>query len=389
MPQNKSHHFVPQFLLRLFSNDDCSVGLCNVRSGKIVPVASIKHQACRDWFYGRDGKAEHTLGQIEGAASAVLRRIIETGRSPKRYSDDHRVLVTFVLIQSARTAQAAAETNEMFNKVGKLMLRNALTDPELLAALDGLTVQLTEPAAEALRPVLSEIPIILDLKIKLLHNVSSVPFVLGDHPAIKHNGLYSEAEVSVLGLANLGLQLVVPISPDYTVVFYDENAYWLGNSLSNIAKLRSANIVTTLNEFQWANALDNVYFRPGDDPIGSAPSCERLADLRRDEHVSVGEDEVQLAGGKRAKIITVQTQRPSRALKMPMFRNRIAPPSLRSVEALPLRDPKWAFHVRQMTAAFEAGTISREELYFRTLPPLFQKRALQEWAIRNGAKTPE
>ncbi len=386
MPQNKSHHFVPQFLLRFFSVDGSSVGLYNLCSGKIVTGASLKHQACRDWFYGRDGKAEQALGQIEGGASTVLRRMIETGRPPKRYSDDHRVLATFLLIQSARTAQAAAEANEMANKVGKRMLRNALTDPELLAALDHLTIELTEPASEALRPAVLETPVILDLKIKLLHNVSSTPFVLGDHPAVKHNGLYRGAEVSVLGLANLGLQFFMPISPEYAVVFYDESAYSLGNPASNVVKLPSAGIVTALNEFQWSNALDNVYFRPGGDPARWTPDRDRLAELRRDEHVSVGEDEVRLEGTKRAKIISTQTQRPSRALKMPLFRNRIAPPPLVNVGTLPLRDPNWALHVHRMTAALNAGAIAPEEFHVRTMPPRFLQRMIREWSSANAAK---
>jgi hypothetical protein len=48
------------------------------------------------------------------------------------------------------------------------MLRNVLTDPELVAFLGHITIQRTEPAAEALRPAVMETPIILDLKIKLL-----------------------------------------------------------------------------------------------------------------------------------------------------------------------------------------------------------------------------
>ncbi|MGH7023129.1 MAG: DUF4238 domain-containing protein [Caulobacteraceae bacterium] len=386
MPHNKSQHFVPQFLLRFFSADGSSVGLCNLRSARIVTGASLKHQACRDWFYGRDGRAEHALGEIEGGASTVLRRMIETGRPPTRYSDDHRVLATFLLIQSARTAQAAAEANEMANKVGKLMLRNALTDPELLAALDDVTISLTEPAAEALRPVFLETPLILDLKIKLLHNVSPTPFVLGDHPAVKHNGLYSGADVSVLGLANLGLQFVMPISPEYAVVLYDEGAYSLGTPASNVVKLSSAGIVMALNEFQWANALDNVYFRPGDDPARWAPGRERLAELRRDEHVSVGEREVRLEGARRAKIISMQTQRPSRTLMMPLFRTRIALPPLFNVGTLPLRDPDWALHIHRMTAALNAGTISPEEFHVRTMPPQFLQRVLRDRASANATR---
>lgn len=387
MPQNKSHHFVPQFLLRFFSVNGSSVGLYNLRSGRIVTGASLKHQACRDWFYGRDGKAEHALGQIEGGASSVLRRMIATGLPPKRYSDDHHVLATFLLIQSARTAQAAAAATEMANKVGKLMLRYTLTDPELLAVLDDLTIELTEPAAEALRPAVLETPVILDLKIKLLHNVSSTPFVLGDHPAVKHNGLYSGADVSVLGLANLGLQFVMPISPEYAVVLYDEKAYSLGKPASNVVKLPSASIVMALNEFQWANALDNIYFRPGDDPPRWTPDYDRLSELRGNERVSVWEDEVRLEGTKRAKVINVQTQRPSRALKMPLFRNRMSPPPLVNVGRLPLRDPDWALHVHRMTAALNTGVIPQEEFYVRTMPPQFLRRILRERAGTNSATT--
>jgi hypothetical protein len=387
MPQNKSHHFVPQFLLRFFSVDGSSVGLYNLRSGKIVPGASIKHQACRDWFYGRDGQAEHALGHLEGGASTVLRRIIEAGRPPKRYSDEHRVLATFLLIQSARTAQAAAEANEMVNKVGKWMLRNSLTDPELVALLDNVTIELTEPAAEALRPAVIETPVILDLKIKLLHNVSSIPFVLGDHPAVKHNGLYSGADVSVLGLANVVLQFILPISPNYTVVFYDEKAYSLGSWTSSVVKVASADIVLALNEFQWANAAENIYFRPGDDPASWCPPLDRIAKIRKDEHVSVDEAEVKLEGAKRRKMISVQTQRPSRSLNMPLFRNRITPPPLVNVETLPLRDRNWAFHVHRLTNALNSGTISPEEFHIRTMPPRFIQRILKQRAKVGTTKT--
>jgi hypothetical protein len=371
MPQNKSQHFVPQFLLRFFSVDGSSVGLYNLRSGKVVPRASLKHQACRDWFYGRDGWAERALGELEGGASTVLRRIIERGTLPKRYSDDHRILATFLLIQSARTAQAAAEANEMVNKVGKWMLRNALTDPDLLDHLDHVELQLTEPAAEALRPAVIETPVILDLKIKLLHNVSSAPFILGDHPAVKHNGLYRDAAISVLGLANVGLQFILPISPSYAVVFYDEKAYSLGSRASNIVKIASAGIVLALNEFQWANAAENIYFRPDDDLAKWSPAPGRIAELRRDEHVSVVEAEVKMEGTKQTKMISMQTQRPSRTLRMPLFRDRIAPPPLVNMGVLPLRDQAWAFHVHQLTKALNAGAISPEEFHLRTMPPRF------------------
>ncbi len=348
--------------------------------------ASIRHQACRDWFYGRDGRAEHALGRIEGAASALLRRLLETGRPPFRYSEEHRLLATFVLVQSARTAQAATQADEMADRLGKVLLRNSLRDPELLAALDDLTLRLTEPAAEALRPAVLETPVILDLKVKLLRNVSPTPFVMGDHPVVKHNGLYRAAAVSVLGLANVGLQFVMPISPEWAIVLYDEAAYSLGHLADPVVSLSSSAAVSALNEFQWADALENVYFRPGKDPKPWLPDPDRLRELRRDDHVWVGESDVHVRDGKRAKLVSIQARRPSRVLQLPLFRNRISPPPLPDVGTLPLRDPEWAFHVHRMRDALDARTISPEEFHVRTTPPRFMERSIRDAVAARTAR---
>lgn len=377
MTARKKHHFVPKLLLRRFSVDGASIGLCNLRSGIITTRASIKHEACRDWFYGRDGKAEHALGRIEAEAGKVLLRIIQTGRPPRRYSDEHRVLATFLVIQTARTAQAAAEANEMADKVGKLLLRNALTDPELLAGLDELKIEYNEPAAEALRPAVLETPVILDLKFKLLHNATKIPFVLGDHPAIKHNGLYNSAEVSVLGLANSGIQVLLPISPKYAIVFYDEAAYTLGNPASHIVTITSDAVASALNDFQWANAFENIYFLPQDDLTFLSIDRERLEGLRRDEQVSVGEESLGFIDGRRGKIVSVQTGRPSQALRMPLFRNRVPPVRSLSVAMLPVRNAAWAAHVQRMIQALDDKLISPEDFHVRTMPSRFLREILK------------
>ncbi len=288
------------------------------------------------------------------------------------------MLATFVLIQTARTAQAAADANEMVDKFGKLMLRNSLTDPKLIAALEHLTIGLTEPASEALRPAVLETPVILDLRFKVLHNQSSTPFVLGDHPAVKHNQLYSGENVSMLGLANSGLQIVMPLSPQYAITFFDENAYSLGGSVSNIVRLTSSHAVNALNEFQWANAHENVYFLPDKAQDLCPPDRQRLAEIRLGEHVSVEEGVTERKNGDQMKVISVQTQRPSRSLSMPLFRARIRPSPLKNKGLLPLRDPDWALHVHGLTKAFNEGAIPPEEFHVRTMPPQFLRRILQQ-----------
>jgi hypothetical protein len=63
MPANKSHHFVPQFLLRQFATEPEGKHLClfRVKERKHVKQASIRHQCARDDYYGKDPEMEKAL----------------------------------------------------------------------------------------------------------------------------------------------------------------------------------------------------------------------------------------------------------------------------------------------------------------------------------------
>jgi hypothetical protein len=374
VPSQKSQHFVPQFLLRRFSQDGSSIGLHHLRSGRRIEGASLRHQACRDWFYGRDGHIEKVLSQFEGEASGVLLSIEETLRPPRRYSADHRTLATFLHIQAQRTAQAVSEANEMLNKMGKSMLRRRLKDPELLVALDNVEMSLTDPTDMTLRRAILDTPVILDLKFKLLHNVSGAPFVLGDHPVIKHNQLYQGGPISLIGLANVGLQILLPIGPNLMVAFYDEAAYALGDKTSNVVRVVAAKDVRALNEMQWANALENVYFSPPADAVDWIAE-NRLAEIRRDQHVTLRESPVDDPGGRRGVMLTMQTRLPSQDLSMPLFRPRITAPALADEFDVPLRDPEWAFGVHRLKDALDRGEISFDAFWRLTTPSQFLRPA--------------
>jgi hypothetical protein len=374
VPSQKSQHYVPQFLLRRFSQDGASIGLHNLKSGRQIEGASLKHQACRDWFYGRDGHIEKVLSQFEGDASTVLRSIEEAVRPPRRYGVDHHTLATFLHIQAQRTAQAVSEANEMLNKMGKSVLRRRLTDPELLDVLDDVEMSLTDPTDMTLRRAILDTPVILDLKFKLLHNVSGSPFILGDHPVIKHNQLYEGAPISLIGLANTGLQILLPIGPTLMVAFYDQAAYTLGDKTSNVVRVVAAKDVRALNEMQWANALENVYFRPPADTVDWIADG-RLAGIRRDEHVSLRERPVEAPGGRRGVMLTMQTRLPSQELPMPLFKPRIPPPTLADEFDVPLRDRDWAFGVHRLKDALDRGEISFDAYWRLTTPPQFRRAA--------------
>ena len=66
MPSYKSHHYVPQFLLRFFSVDQASIGLYSIRS-KRTPVA------LDDARRAREELPAMARSQVEGAGRETAR----------------------------------------------------------------------------------------------------------------------------------------------------------------------------------------------------------------------------------------------------------------------------------------------------------------------------
>ena len=104
MPEQKSQHFVSRFYLRNFGHGDSSglIRLYNRRTGKYVPNAPIKTQACADYFYEKGADVEKTLADLENDLSPLVSAIIRDQNPPKWGSYQHITLLKFVVFQSVR-----------------------------------------------------------------------------------------------------------------------------------------------------------------------------------------------------------------------------------------------------------------------------------------------
>lgn len=80
MPHNKNQHYVPQFYLKLFSNnqDQKTFGIWNIEKEIFVRSGSIRDQASLDYFYGKDLELEKAFGQQETLMSQIYSYILET-----------------------------------------------------------------------------------------------------------------------------------------------------------------------------------------------------------------------------------------------------------------------------------------------------------------------
>jgi hypothetical protein len=128
MSSNRDQHFVPQFYLRGFSEDQGSISLLNLKRRKIVDRASIAGQCQEDHLYGVDSALDKALGDMETAVAPIIADVVEKEQPPSQTDWSHADLLLFIAAQHFRTPRFAAESDEMLNKMGKQILASRLQD---------------------------------------------------------------------------------------------------------------------------------------------------------------------------------------------------------------------------------------------------------------------
>lgn len=362
MPDNKRQHFVPKFYLRNFaSTGGAAIGVFNIAAGRLIAQSSLKAQAYRDYYYGKDGVAERHFGDIEGAASIAITTVLKTGRPPKRFGPDHYRLVYFLMLQLGRTTRAEDEANARIDLITKALFRQQHSNPDLLAALDRVTIGQKDAVLGAIKMALMAAPAIYDLRYKLIHNVSDEAFVTSDHPAVRHNQfLESVVDLSTIGLGASGLQIMLPLSPEYTLLFYDDDAYAVGAPQSNVVRLVAPRHAALFNQHQWFEAAENIYFSPKSREVDLRRAAEDMAPFRtRTAEWIDGEVTEETASQKRVRFAFHAPARPIK-FDAPFIRLRRPPPDIAGRLQLPMRNPERMVLLEHLGRAFTRGEISLE-----------------------------
>src|SRR5208283_1382271 len=119
MPPKKRQHYVPKFYLRNFSIGAAgkSIGIFNIPSEKFISSGSLKEQAYKDYFYGKDGKIEDIYRQFENRAAIIIRSIIKQHILPLWASNERLELLTFATFLHSRTEYSADEYEEQTDQL--------------------------------------------------------------------------------------------------------------------------------------------------------------------------------------------------------------------------------------------------------------------------------
>jgi len=306
---NKKHHYVPRFYLRRFASDGRSLSLFNLGQGRAITGAHLKNQCYRDYMYGKDGKQENNLSQIEGVLAELLKRVLATEYLPPPWSSDHESLCVLTLLQNARTAYAADAMDEFSDKMWKQVLqKDPRFKPELLTKV---RIVNTDPANFAVVTMLRLYHLIMDLDYRLLVAREGSEFITSDNPVVMYNQLMEfEKTGSKTGLACKGLQIFFPLSPQLLLTFYDRAVYAYAPRKKIITIVPTQEDMVQLNALQVVSALKNVYFSsPNADIYRVVEHAKHLRRSRKARVIALPETQTptgtsQIIGGSREDVHT-------------------------------------------------------------------------------------
>ena len=254
---NKNQHFVPRCYLKAFTHggENLAINLLNLHRQRAISAAPVKNQCSGDYFYGQDHRLETAIQSVEGGYAATVARIHASGY---RLTDaDRTVLRTFMLFQHMRTEAASRRSVEMF----------AGMEHTIGTPLPNFKPSIKEAVQIAMRTFAEEMHLFEDLKVCLVRNRTSRPFVTSDDPAVIANRWHKEdprVRHKSPGLIACGTSVFLPLSPRTMCVAYDGDVYSMPHQ-SGWTEVRRESDVNAFNELQFLNASANVYFRDWSD----------------------------------------------------------------------------------------------------------------------------
>lgn len=272
MASNKNQHYVPRCYLRPFTLDGAgiAISLFNIVRSRFVENASLKSQCSADYFYGSDLVIERALQSPEGGYAIVLSEIAQPLYV---LNDEHRaVLRRFMLLQHLRTDAASRRSVESFVQM------EAATG----STIDGFRPSMRDAVHMAINAFVESSDILDDLKVCLIRNRTTTPFVTSDDPAVMTNRWYFQDRRTIgesPGLYSSGIIFLFPLSPRVICVAYDGDVYSVPHT-AGWAEARSERDIFAFNQHQFLNCGANIYFRDWSQCQCIANGFARVAPLR-------------------------------------------------------------------------------------------------------------
>jgi len=259
--EKKNQHFIPRFYLKKFSinKNEKQIALFNMKRNLYIGAASIGDQASLKYYYGKDGEVEEDLSKAEGLYAKVLSEVIEKETIPKHQSQDHRVILYFIIVTDLRNPAEKKRLEHITETMNEVLINQHEEFKKF--SEQGYHVRMTDPVLYGLSLYRDNVLVTIDLQIRLIINKTSTPFITSDNPIAKYNQFMEQKtdNISNSGLAVKGLQIFVPLSDKYLILLYDDQIYHVGSKRKKPIEITKTKEIDQINMLQLMNASNNVY----------------------------------------------------------------------------------------------------------------------------------
>lgn len=251
MATNKNQHFVPRCYLKPYTQGEegKAIPVFNIDREKLINNAPVKHQCSGSYFYGKDDNLESALQFMERSYSRVLHKV-RAREYQRLLVDDALVLKRFWLLQYLRTEAASKRSVEMSNQLF-----------DLVGADSSFRLQIRESVLFAMSAFAKEMEVIDDLSVVLLRNLSRLPFITSDDPAILTNRWFKSDRRhrgSAFGLASSGALAFLPLSENAMFIAYDSDVYSISKKFG-IATIKRESDIRAFNQLQFLHCRANIF----------------------------------------------------------------------------------------------------------------------------------
>lgn len=254
MADNKNQHFVPKAHLKAFSvrGEGKAIHLFNLDRARAFFNTPVKNQCSRDYFYGRDANLERAIQSVEQGYAQCVSSLHKSGAF---VGDLHvMILKRFAYLQHLRTEAAARQSAEC--AFAMMSIKGSdIEQPTFKEAVRSGTIAAMRHYAETMRDV-------DDLKVRIVRNLTSDPFITSDNPSVLTNRWHQQdarARHLSYGMLSAGVVMFLPLSPTLLAILFDGGVCATESSRGWIDVSDHADIAAC-NYQQGLNCAANLYF---------------------------------------------------------------------------------------------------------------------------------
>ncbi len=222
MPKNHKHprlqHFVPQFLLRNFVDEQGQLHVFDKATGRVF-TASPRGIAAEAGFYdftddaGKPHSAESLLGRLEDLVANVVAGILAKESLAHLSISDRVRLSLFVAVQQIRVKAVRQRMKSLNAGILEVLAQRGIDPGDVIWEMDDEEV--TRQSIPRIVDAKPAAKTLFDMAWILYRAPEGKPFYISDNPVVLHN-LVAPRQ---LRLDSPGIEVYLPISPSLALCF--------------------------------------------------------------------------------------------------------------------------------------------------------------------------